>query len=859
MFGYAMPLSAPVYAKSHSRWKKMRFSSFKFFKSSGLEMEQTKRIRSEFPETWIWTDSNFTTDENGEAVYETTVPDTITSWIASAFAINEQTGLGLAPSQLKLRVFRPFFLRLELPYSVKRGEKMALQVLIFNYLETEQEVTVTLKPNPGFELLQKDGSPLRPPRQDLKQNNGNNKRNTILYSRSLSVPGGGGTRAVYFPLKFTEIGQIRLSLQGRAEQANDAIEQTLLVEPEGYRVDRNIPLVIDLSQITTLTTTTETNEQNIQTTEIQQQQQTPQFHQTLEMQFPADYVTGSRKARFELIGDIMGPVLANLDSLVRMPYGCGEQNMVTLVPNIVVLSYLRATHRSTPQMELKIKKYMETGYQRELTYRHSDNSFSAFGEHDPHGSTWLTAFVINSFKQAQAFIYVDDKILEDSIAFLIAQQQESGAFMERGEVLHKAMQGGAAEGGYSLTAYVLIVLLQNHVQNKVTEKARIYLESKLEEQKTDAYSLAIACYSLHLANSEKKTDCLKLLESHQITSNDGNVHWSVIKKEKPSISSLYQQSQPVDIETTSYALLTYMLLDDKIKALPIVKWLTAQRNSLGGFTSTQDTVMALQALGAYAERSYGAAFNVTIKIQNGADSHTFNINPQNSLVLQSYELSNLDSPVEIEAFGSSLAFIQLQYFYYRLPSQRDELAFYCENDLKEQRNGQRLLLDLCCNYTRSGRSNMAVAEIQALSGFKFDEEEIGKLTGIADLQRVELDKDYTKANIYFNSLSDVPVCLSLSSDLVYQVADQKPAQYLLYDYYQPDQQLKSSYGGNQQQTRSLEDTCSECWPDPAALQSSSTSTKTSNNSTTSSPGLFSLTALLACFSSFFTYIFCCYC
>ena len=32
-----------------------------------------------------------------------------------------------------------------------------------------------------------------------------------------------------------------------------------------------------------------------------------------------------------------------------------------------------------------------------------------------------------------------------------------------------------------------------------------------------------------------------------------------------------------------------MLLDDKIRALPIVKWLTAQRNSLGGFTSTQDT------------------------------------------------------------------------------------------------------------------------------------------------------------------------------------------------------------------------------------------------------------------------------
>ena len=57
MVGYAMPLSGPVL--SHSRWKKMRFSSNKIFKSSGFE--QTKRIRSEFPETWIWTDSSFTT------------------------------------------------------------------------------------------------------------------------------------------------------------------------------------------------------------------------------------------------------------------------------------------------------------------------------------------------------------------------------------------------------------------------------------------------------------------------------------------------------------------------------------------------------------------------------------------------------------------------------------------------------------------------------------------------------------------------------------------------------------------------------------------------------------------------------
>ena len=66
----------------------------------------------------------------------------------------------MAPATTKLKVFRPFFVRLNLPYSVKRGEKFALQVLVFNYMENEQDVTVMLKhdDNSGFNFLQKDGS-----------------------------------------------------------------------------------------------------------------------------------------------------------------------------------------------------------------------------------------------------------------------------------------------------------------------------------------------------------------------------------------------------------------------------------------------------------------------------------------------------------------------------------------------------------------------------------------------------------------------------------------------------------------------------------------------------------------------------
>jgi len=38
---------------------------------------------------------------------------------------------------------------------------------------------------------------------------------------------------------------------------------------------------------------------------------------------------------------------------------------------------------------------METGYQQELTYRHPDGSFSAFGSSDPSGSTWLVQLLLN--------------------------------------------------------------------------------------------------------------------------------------------------------------------------------------------------------------------------------------------------------------------------------------------------------------------------------------------------------------------------------------------------------------------------------------------------------------------------------
>ncbi len=47
------------------------------------------------------------------------------------------------------------------------------------------------------------------------------------------------------------------------------------------------------------------------------------------------------------------------------------------------------------------------GYQKQLQYRRSDGSYSAFGTKDAEGSVWLTAFVLKTFAKVRSYTYVD--------------------------------------------------------------------------------------------------------------------------------------------------------------------------------------------------------------------------------------------------------------------------------------------------------------------------------------------------------------------------------------------------------------------------------------------------------------------
>lgn len=92
---------------------------------------------------------------NGEYIIKETVPDTLTSWVITGFSLSPQSGLAVTRNPSRIRVFQPFFITTNLPYSVKRGEVIAIPVIVFNYLGMDVKAKVLMDNSDGqYEFIE---------------------------------------------------------------------------------------------------------------------------------------------------------------------------------------------------------------------------------------------------------------------------------------------------------------------------------------------------------------------------------------------------------------------------------------------------------------------------------------------------------------------------------------------------------------------------------------------------------------------------------------------------------------------------------------------------------------------------------
>lgn len=156
-------------------------------------------------------------------------------------------------------------------------------------------------------------------------------------------------------------------------------------------------------------------------------------------------------------------------------------------------------------------------------------------------------------------------------------------------------------------------------------------------------------------------------------------------------------SKSLNIEITSYGLLAILESSRFADGFPYFKWLLNQRNNKGGFISTQDTVMGLQALAKFAERISIRDNNIQIMVKADNlhnDTTHFNVNPENALIYQSHELPSTVRAINITANGHGFALFQLSYNYHTNKIET-EPSFKLKSNILNNSNEAFLKLQVC--------------------------------------------------------------------------------------------------------------------------------------------------------------------
>ncbi|XP_058245373.1 alpha-2-macroglobulin-like protein 1 [Hemibagrus wyckioides] len=716
-------------------------------------------IRKFFPETWIW--DLVPVSQSGVTTLNKTVPDSITTWQPGAFCTSP-VGFGVAP-KTELIAFQPFFVSLTMPSSVIRGEVFTLKATVFNYLQSCMMVEVTLADSQQFSA------------QECKD---------CSYTTCLCADESWTVSWTITPLV---LGEVSFNVTAEAVQSSTLCGKNVVTVPEKGRID---------SVIKTLTVLAEGIRQYKSYNELLCPSEDV-VEKTVSLTLPELFVEGSAIASVSVLGDLMGRALQNLASLLAMPYGCGEQNMLRFTPNIFILQYLESTSQLTPQILNTAQTYLITGYQRELTYIHIDGSYSAFGMSDASGSTWLTAFVMKSFGNAMRYIFVDQVFVDQAKAWLGQQQQDNGCFASVGQLFHTDMKGGVNDE-VTLSAYITAAMLELNytVTDPVVDNSLTCLRNGYTHMNSN-YAKALLFYTFTLAGDQgMRNTLISELDANAIISGGGR-HWSRVSDGSVTDS--------LEVEITSYVLLSLMSGPelpgfDLSYSSSIVQWLSQQQNSFGGFVSTQDTVVALQALAKYSLATYSPAETVTVTITSPSELiNTFTITQRNRLLYQETQLQEVPGDYDVTAEGKGCVYVQFN-LHYNIPPPSDDSSFTISASAFGNCRIPNPSLDVIISVLYNGQrseTNMVVINVKPLSGFRVDETSVQLVNSNANstdgaVKHVE----QTECNtiIYLTGLTygeEMVYTLAIIQDL--PVENLKPSVVEVYDYYETGERAATEY------------------------------------------------------------------
>merc|ERR1719411_1987660 len=154
----------------------------------------------------------------------------------------------------------------------------------------------------------------------------------------------------------------------------------------------------------------------------------------------------------------------------------------------------------------------------------------------------------------------------------------------------------------------------------------------------------------------KLEEVMEAVLSRANTSEVGAQFWDNERK-KSRWGYYYPSSEAV--EMTAYNIMSYVLRDQLPLALDSVKWLAKQRNSQGGFVSTQDTVVALQALSMYSAQVTDIELAMSLDITEDEEKlASVTLGEDNAQLLQQHKVTKLPANLAVKSSGPGCAMVQ---------------------------------------------------------------------------------------------------------------------------------------------------------------------------------------------------------
>ncbi|XP_063189318.1 complement C4-like isoform X1 [Chroicocephalus ridibundus] len=757
-------------------------------------------LRSYFPESWWW---NFEEVKNpGNHSVQNFAPDSITTWEVQAISISPQKGFCVADPHT-FAVFKDFFVSLRLPYSVRRHEQVEIKAVVYNYLPNDLQVTVTMD-------AVKDLCTTEAMEKAVKMN--------------LVAKGNSATPAYFVVVPLT-VGEIPITISAldTISGHTDSIRKNLNVVAEGIlqREEKTICINSDLKS------------------------------HTLDLNRPSDMVPGSDSHVFvSLQGNLMDESVENclsltgVEKLIQVPTGCAEQTMVKMAPAAYAIEYLDASEQwvnFNPEKKEEALSMIEKGYTRLLEFQKEDGSYGAFKT--TPSSVWLTAFIVKVLTRCREYISIQDSHIRNSISYLINQQQADNSFHDHHPVMDRTMQGGirSAEEDLALTAFVTIALqqtlqvYQSPDVAQVIRRAVAYMKNELSKN-TNCYSTAITAYALTLVQSDGEEAQFvkeKLRGCSVFDAAKQQRYWG-------------NGNDAVSVETTAYALLQTLLLKDMEYARPIATWLTERRNYGGGYCSTQDTVVALEALSAYSIQTQNtASTNLTVKLGTPGRQEDYSITliDTDEVIQKQLELE-LGRKLEVSVHGRGNGTMSILKVYWSSELKNNtcndliltvemegsikhpEAAYSDEEDDYEDviasehtdldplseiewfdihsrrkrdviiRNKvQPLQYKVCVRSTGSNPPKMSLVDLSLLSGLEPDTKDLEQLVMSSDQYIQHYEYKEGKVLLYFGELTNGPDpdCISFGAKQINPMGLIQPANAILYDFYNPDRKCSVFY------------------------------------------------------------------